>query len=140
MVELFNLCRSSNKPFVLRDLKKVDMKETVEEMVNYLAVSICLVLRNEKPAICYGCVLEYIYDLKNSNSKTKQQRSRTMFPSQKSSFGGFLGSGVVPKFDSSSNIDNNMKKVPFVDFMGIAGRAWKGMKDADAVRKEFLKK
>jgi hypothetical protein len=38
--------------------------------INHLSVGICRLLKNERPPLCYGCVLEYVSKLKSSPSPT----------------------------------------------------------------------
>jgi hypothetical protein len=39
-----------------------------KETINYISITICLLLRNERPPLCYGCVLEYVNNLTSSSS------------------------------------------------------------------------
>jgi hypothetical protein len=41
-----------------------------KETLNSISVTICLLLKNERPPLCYGCVLEYVNKLKSSPSRT----------------------------------------------------------------------
>jgi hypothetical protein len=59
---------------VLLNLFKYLISQTLspiqKETINYLSVGICFLLKNEKPPLCYGCVLEYVNNLKSSPSPT----------------------------------------------------------------------
>jgi hypothetical protein len=41
-----------------------------KETTNYISITICLLLKNERPPLCYGCVLEYVDNIKSSLSLT----------------------------------------------------------------------
>jgi hypothetical protein len=41
-----------------------------KETINYVSITICLLLKNERPPLCYICVLEYVNNLKFSLSPT----------------------------------------------------------------------
>jgi hypothetical protein len=36
-----------------------------KDTINHLSVGICFLLKNERPPLCYGCVLEYVNNLKS---------------------------------------------------------------------------
>jgi hypothetical protein len=140
MLDLFNLCQNSPNMFVGRKSRKLNLREVVQEMSDYLAMSICLLLRGEKPSVLYGKVLEYVYDIKNVCFIKKLQRSKTnrqapMKPGvTKNDSGGVIGK------ESYEDIEVKQPLKSTVDFVSVAERVWKGMKDADVVRKEFIKK
>jgi hypothetical protein len=37
-----------------------------KEIINGVSIAICLLLKNQRPPLCYGCVLEYVNHLKSS--------------------------------------------------------------------------
>jgi hypothetical protein len=41
-----------------------------KETISYISITICFLLKNERPPLCYGCVLEYVNNLKSSPSPT----------------------------------------------------------------------
>jgi hypothetical protein len=41
-----------------------------KEITNDISITICFLLKNERPPLCYGCVLEYVDNLKSSPSPT----------------------------------------------------------------------
>jgi hypothetical protein len=58
-----------------------------KETLNNISITICRLLKNERPPLCYGCVLEYVNKLKSSPSPT----SGYDFPSAaKNSWGEML--------------------------------------------------
>jgi hypothetical protein len=64
----------NNRFNVLVDLFKLLITQpqppTKEEIINYISISICLLLKREKPPPFCGSVIEYIYNLKSSPSRT----------------------------------------------------------------------
>jgi hypothetical protein len=46
------------------------LSPTQKETVNHISITICFLLKNETPPPCYGCVLEYVNNLKSSPSPT----------------------------------------------------------------------
>jgi hypothetical protein len=46
------------------------LSPTQKETINYISTTICRLLKNERPPLCYGCVLEYVNNLKSSPSPT----------------------------------------------------------------------
>jgi hypothetical protein len=55
---------------VLLNLFKYLITQTLspiqKEIINGISITICLLLKKEKPQLCYGCVLEYVNNLKSS--------------------------------------------------------------------------
>jgi hypothetical protein len=43
---------------------------TQKEIINNISITICFLLKNEIPPLCYGCVLKYVKDFKSSPSPT----------------------------------------------------------------------
>jgi hypothetical protein len=41
-----------------------------KETINWISITICDLLKSERPPLCYGCVLEYVNNLKSSPSPT----------------------------------------------------------------------
>jgi hypothetical protein len=41
-----------------------------KETINRISITICFLFKNERPPLCYGCVLEYVNNLKSSPSPT----------------------------------------------------------------------
>jgi hypothetical protein len=41
-----------------------------KETINNISITICKLLKNERPLLCYGCVLQYMKNLKSSPSPT----------------------------------------------------------------------
>jgi hypothetical protein len=41
-----------------------------KETINYISITVCRLLKNERLLFCYGCVLEYVNNLKSSPSPT----------------------------------------------------------------------
>jgi hypothetical protein len=41
-----------------------------KETINWMSVGICFLFKNERPPLCYRCVLEYVNNLKSSPSPT----------------------------------------------------------------------
>jgi hypothetical protein len=46
------------------------LSPTLKEITNRIFVTICLLFKNERPPLCYGCVLEYVNNLKSSPPPT----------------------------------------------------------------------
>jgi hypothetical protein len=46
------------------------LSPTQKEIINCISIIICFLLKNERPPPCYGCVLEYVNNLKSSPSPT----------------------------------------------------------------------
>jgi hypothetical protein len=44
------------------------LSPTQKKIINNLSVGICLLFKNERPPLCYGCVLEYVNNFKSSPS------------------------------------------------------------------------
>jgi hypothetical protein len=61
----------NNQLNVLLNLFKYLISQTLspiqKETINYISITICLLLKNEKPPLCYGCVLEYVNKLKSTS-------------------------------------------------------------------------
>jgi hypothetical protein len=61
-----------NKLNVLVNLFKYLISQTLspiqKKTINYISIAICLLLKNERPPLCYGCILEYVNKLKSSPS------------------------------------------------------------------------
>jgi hypothetical protein len=62
----------NNRFNILVNLFKYLISQTLspiqKKTINYISIAICLLLKNEKPPLCYGCVLEYVNKLKSSPS------------------------------------------------------------------------
>jgi hypothetical protein len=41
-----------------------------KDTINNISITICRLLKNERPSHCYGCVLEYVNDFRSSPSPT----------------------------------------------------------------------
>jgi hypothetical protein len=65
-----NYFDENNRLNVLVNLFKYLISQTLsptqKETINNLSVGICFLLKNERPPLCYGCVLEYVNNLKSS--------------------------------------------------------------------------
>jgi hypothetical protein len=46
------------------------LSPTQKETINNISVTICCLLKNEKPPLCYGCVLQYMNNFKSSPPPT----------------------------------------------------------------------
>jgi hypothetical protein len=72
--KLKNYFDENNRLNVLPNLFKYLISQTLsptqKETINYISITICLLLKNERPPPCYGCVLEYVNKLKSSPSPT----------------------------------------------------------------------
>jgi hypothetical protein len=64
----------NNRLNILLNLFKYLISQTLspiqKETINNLSVGICFLLKNERPPLCYCCVLEYVNNLKSSPSPT----------------------------------------------------------------------
>jgi hypothetical protein len=69
-----NYFDENNRLNVLLNLFKYLISQTLspiqKETINCISITICLLFKNEKPPLCYGCVLEYVNNLKSSPSPT----------------------------------------------------------------------
>jgi hypothetical protein len=69
-----NYFDENNRLNILFNLFKYLSSQTLspiqKEITNRISVTICRLLKNERPPLCYGCVLEYIDSLKSSPSPT----------------------------------------------------------------------
>jgi hypothetical protein len=69
-----NYFDKNNRLNVLLNLFKYLISQTLlpiqKETLNNLSVGICFLLENERPPLCYGCILEYVNNLKSSPSPT----------------------------------------------------------------------
>jgi hypothetical protein len=67
-----NYFDENNKLNILLNLFKYLVLQTLspiqEETLNNISITICLLLKNERPPLCYGCVLEHVNNLKSSPS------------------------------------------------------------------------
>jgi hypothetical protein len=41
-----------------------------KEITDQISITVCFLFKNERPPLCYGCVLEYVNKLKSSPSPT----------------------------------------------------------------------
>jgi hypothetical protein len=64
----------NNKLNVLLNLFKHLISQSLspiqKEAINHISITICRLLKNERPPLCYGCVFEYVNNLKSSHSPT----------------------------------------------------------------------
>jgi hypothetical protein len=44
------------------------LSPTQKETINHISIAVCLLFKNERLPLCYGCVLEYVNKLKSSPS------------------------------------------------------------------------
>jgi hypothetical protein len=69
-----NYFDENNKLNILLNLFKYLISQTLsptqKETINNISITICFLLKNERPPLCYGCVLEYVNNLKSSPSPT----------------------------------------------------------------------
>jgi hypothetical protein len=69
-----NYFDENNRLNILLNLFKYLISQTLspiwKEIIICISIVICLLLKNEKPPLCYGCVLEYVNDFKASPSST----------------------------------------------------------------------
>jgi hypothetical protein len=69
-----NYFDENNRLNVLLNLFKYLISQTLspiqKETINIISITICFLLKNERPLLCYGCVLEYVNNLKSSPSPT----------------------------------------------------------------------
>jgi hypothetical protein len=69
-----NYFDENNRLNVLLNLFKYLISQTLspiqKETVNNISITICRLLKNKRPPLCYGCVLEYVNNLKSSPSPT----------------------------------------------------------------------
>jgi hypothetical protein len=69
-----NYFDENNRLNILVNLFKYLISQTLsptqKETINYISITICFLLKNQKPPLCYGCVLEYVNDLQLSPSPT----------------------------------------------------------------------
>jgi hypothetical protein len=69
-----NYFDKNNRLNVLVNLFKYLISQTLspiqKETINNISITICKLLKNERPPLCYGCVLEYVNNLKSSPSPT----------------------------------------------------------------------
>jgi hypothetical protein len=69
-----NYFDKNNRLNILLNLFKYLILQTLspiqKETVNCISITICDLLKNERPPLCYGCVLEYVNNLKSSPSPT----------------------------------------------------------------------
>jgi hypothetical protein len=56
--------------YFLKYLISQTLSPIQKETINQISITICQLLKNEKPPLCYGCVLEYVNNLKSSPSPT----------------------------------------------------------------------
>jgi hypothetical protein len=67
-----NYFDENNRLNVFLNLFKYLISQTLspiqKKIIDRISVAICLLLKNEKPPPCYGCVLEYLNNLKSSPS------------------------------------------------------------------------
>jgi hypothetical protein len=58
----------------LLDLFKSLISQTLspiqKNIIKYISITICRLLKNERPLLCYGCVLKYVNNLKSSPPPT----------------------------------------------------------------------
>jgi hypothetical protein len=50
-----------------------------KEITNYISITICRLLKNQEPPLCYACVLEHVNKLKSSPSLTKKEKPLSFF-------------------------------------------------------------
>jgi hypothetical protein len=86
-----NYFDENNRLNVLLNLFKFLVSQTLspiqKNIINHLSVGIYLLFKNERPPLCYGCVLEYVNKLKSSPFPT----SGYNFPSAaKTAWNGML--------------------------------------------------
>jgi hypothetical protein len=64
-----NYFDENNRLNKLLDLFKYLISQTLssiqKETVNYISIMICRLFKNERPPLCYGCVLQYVNNLKS---------------------------------------------------------------------------
>jgi hypothetical protein len=69
-----NYFDENNRLNGLVNLFKYLISQTVspiqKEIINFISITICLLLKNKRPPLCYGYVLEYVNNLKSSPSPT----------------------------------------------------------------------
>jgi hypothetical protein len=69
-----NYFDENNRLNILVNLFKYLISQTPspiqKETVDNTSITICFLLKNERPPLCYGCVLEYMNNLKSSPSPT----------------------------------------------------------------------
>jgi hypothetical protein len=69
-----NYFDENNRLNILLNLFKYLISQTPspiqKETINNISITLCFLLKNERPPLCYGCVLEYVNDLKSSPSPT----------------------------------------------------------------------
>jgi hypothetical protein len=69
-----NYFDENNRLNILLNLFKYLISQTIspfqKNAINNISITICLLLKNERPPLCYGCVLEYVSNLKSSPSPT----------------------------------------------------------------------
>jgi hypothetical protein len=69
-----NYFDENNRLNLLFNLFKYLISQTLspiqKEITDRISITICLLLKNERPPLCYGCVLEYMNNLKLSPSPT----------------------------------------------------------------------
>jgi hypothetical protein len=69
-----NYFDENNRLNVLLNLFKYLILQTLsptqKKIINYISITICLLLKNEKPPLCYYCVLKYVNSLKSSPPPT----------------------------------------------------------------------
>jgi hypothetical protein len=69
-----NYFDENNRLNVLLNLFKYLISQTLspiqKETTNTISITICKLLKNERPPLCYGCVVEYMNDLRSSPSPT----------------------------------------------------------------------
>jgi hypothetical protein len=69
----------NNRLNVLLNLFKYLISQTLspiqKEISDEISITICKLLKNERPPPCYGCVLEYVNNLKSSLSPTSHHDS-----------------------------------------------------------------
>jgi hypothetical protein len=67
-----NYFDENNRLNLLVNLFKYLISQTLspilKETINYISIAICTLLKNERPPLCYGCVLQYVNKLKSSSS------------------------------------------------------------------------
>jgi hypothetical protein len=69
-----NYFNVNNRLNVLLNLFKYLISQTLSPIqkgiTNRISIAMCLLFKNERPPLCYGCVLEYVKNLKSSPSPT----------------------------------------------------------------------
>jgi hypothetical protein len=69
-----NYFDENNRLNILVNFFKYIISQTLspiwKKITDRISITICRLLKNERPPLCYGCVLEYVNNLKSSPSPT----------------------------------------------------------------------